>query len=138
MTEFETIGIKGFEFRYNNGRYFIDGLCWERKDNLSFWKSGKGKTTLLKIMLGRLVTNSPIVLNNNELSPKKMSRLNSLFASGTKIGRDDNNNFDLFSDGIIKNKICLEVYNSIIEKLAKAENTLVTSDVIGLNSVGTA
>lgn len=142
ITDFQAIHIDNFKYAYDNDSnkklFFKQFSIKKGKITCLSGDSGVGKTTLLKIISGRLDSN--LNVNINGYLTLKMSEIADDIAylpQEPKLAEMTvKENLDLYTiNGEIRNPYCLEAYHKIIAKLPQAENTLVTGDVIGL-SVG--
>lgn len=140
ITDFNSVHIDSFKYNYeNNTEIFYDEFSIEKgKLTCLAGNSGVGKTTLLKIISGRL--NSKLQLYINGEIPLEASQIVdeiSYLPQEPKLAEMSvKDNLDLHViNGHIKNQYCKEVYRKIIAQLPQQENTVITADVIGL-SVG--
>ena len=140
ITDFEKIHFDSFKYRYENTKEIaFDEFSIEKgKITCLAGNSGAGKTTLLKIISGRLDWNVNVNLNGSvPLQLKDLLEEIAYLPQEPKLAEMTvKENLDLHSiEGNISNQFCKEAYEKIIAKLPQQENTLITSDVIGL-SVG--
>lgn len=99
--------------------------------------SGSGKTTLLKLISGRYKSNVKIVLDEHKQFP-----IEALFPDIAYLPQEPKlaecslkDNLNIFANGVIENPYLRQAYYTVVNSLADGENTIITSDVIGL-SVG--
>ncbi len=140
ITDYEVIHFDNFKYKYENTKEIsFDEFSIEKgKITCLAGNSGAGKTTLLKIISGRLDWNVNVNLNGEvPLQLKDLLDEIAYMPQEPKLAEMTvKENLDLHTiEGNITNQYCKEAYNKIIAKLPQQENTLITSDVIGL-SVG--
>ena len=140
INDFKSVHIDAFKYQYDNSKEIIfDGFSLERGKIICLsGNSGSGKTTLLKILSGRLDKNVSVNLNGTiQLYIRDLADEIGYLPQEPKLAEMTvKENLDLHSiSGNISNQYCRKAYDKIIKRLPQNENTLITSDVIGL-SVG--
>jgi len=140
ITDFESVHIDSFKYAYDSSKKILFRQFSLEKGKITCiaGDSGVGKTTLLKIIAGRLDTNFNVNINGDiTIEASEIADEIAYLPQEPKLAEMTvKENLDLYTiNGKITNPYCLKAYHKIIAKLPQAENTLVTGDVIGL-SVG--
>lgn len=140
ITDFQSVHIDSFKYAYDSNKKILFRQFSLEKGKITCiaGDSGVGKTTLLKIIAGRLDTNLNVNINGDiTIEVSEIADEIAYLPQEPKLAEMTvKENLDLYTiNGDITNHYCLEAYHKIIAKLPQAENTLVTGDVIGL-SVG--
>lgn len=140
ITDFQAIHIETFKYAYDSNKKtsFKNFSIEKGKITCISGDSGVGKTTLLKIISGRLDSNLNVNINGDiTIEVSEIADDIAYLPQEPKLAEMTvKENLDLYTiNGQITNPYCLEAYKRIIAKLPQAENTLITGDVIGL-SVG--